>query len=284
MARPFVKYVGGKTQNLSSLKATIPQRIDAYYEPMVGGGALFFHLVTQGRLDACHRVVLSDINRPLMKTYLGIQNDVQSVIEELAELNRKYKEIDSESLFYGVRNAWNDGGVQSPARYIFLKQTSFNGLWRENKKGNINMPWGKGEKPKILDKENLLTCHKVLQGVDLHMGPWDDALFGINDYEHAVVYFDPPYLKCFDKYNADGFSKADHQKLLEACANLTAAGVHVVYSNESNKLSKSLLEAFWPKAISREIPTRRFINSDGTGRDPVDDLLAHSNGQRELFA
>lgn len=266
--RPFVKYVGGKTQIVEELLRHVPEDFRMYHEPMAGGAALFWRLVRAGRLGS-GRVALGDTNAALMDTYRTIRDNPDYVIDELSQLADLYKQK-GEDLYYRIRDAWNDG-YTSPARFIFLKQTSFNGLWRHNRSGLVNMPWGHYESPKILDAENLKACSQALQGAGIWVGSFEASVQMV--MRGDVVYFDPPYLGCFDLYGPEGFSRDQHVELIQYCAQLQQKGVHVIYTNEKSSELAAMLEQHWPGHCTEVVKSRRYVNRDGSGREPVDDFI-----------
>ena len=269
--RPFVKYVGGKGQLIEELLKHVPKTFKDYHEPMVGGGALYWALVRGGHLVG-KSVALADTNEALIQTYQEIRNDPERLIRTLQLYADQYVRQGGD-LFYAIRDAWN-AGVTNPARFIFLKQTAFNGLWRCNRKGEINMPWGQYEKPKILDAENIRACAQALQGQGVWKAEFEASSQMVKKGD--LVYFDPPYWGCFDAYSPEGFSQGQHLDLIRHCALLSASGVYVIYSNEDVREVRGALKKFWKSGKVHSVQSRRFINCDGEGREPVLDLIVTS--------
>lgn len=268
MTEPFVKWVGGKGQLVQELLNHVPDHFEAYHEPMVGGGALFWALVRHGRLRG-KRVHLADTNPALIECYNAIRDDPERLIGLLQQFVDVY-EKDGGDLYYRIRDAWNEG-ITTPARFIFLKQTSFNGLWRHNQSGKLNMAWGKYENPKILDADNIRACSQALQAVDLWEGGFDVSAQMIQPGD--LVYYDPPYWGRFDLYGPDGFSEELHLDLVKLCAELCEKGVHVIYTNEDGPEMRAMLNEHWPKSKVEFVGSRRYINRDGDGRQPVADMI-----------
>jgi DNA adenine methylase len=272
---PFVKWVGSKRQVLPELLKHVPEKFGRYHEPMVGGGAFYWGLVRAGVLSG-KRVFLSDLDRDLIDSYTLIRNNHEELLGSLRPFVNRYKKLGGK-LFYQVRDAWNKG-VRSPARFIFLKQTSFNGLWRYNQKGQLNMSWGKYDAPRILDVENIRACSRALQ----------KALLKQIDYRNHrrymmtgdLVYYDPPYWGRFNKYGPCVFSQSDHIDLVKLCSELQARGVHVIYSNEDARAVRKILNRYWPEGKRSKVFSRRHINCDGDGRQPVADLIVSSHGEK----
>lgn len=272
---PIFKQVGGKGQLLSELLYACPDEPRRYFEPFAGGAALFFGLSRTGRL-AGTRVVLSDRCPGVVQTFKAVRDVPELVITALKQFEEQYQK-DPEALYYRVRAAWNNG-CQTAARFIFLRQTSFNGLWRYNKDGMLNMPWGHYTKPKILDRDGLMAASRALQGVDVRLGDWVDILGNEEWTDQDLIYCDPPYLGRFNQYDAEGFSGDEHATLLNWCGMLARAGVHVVYTNEDVPPVRKMLEHFWPDARVSIRGSRRYINRDGAGRQPIPDLIASTDG------
>ena len=262
--KPLVKYVGGKTKLAPELGLLIPEFTGTYHEPFCGGAALFAYLYGQKRIG---KAVLSDLNKELMDLYKEVQNDPDDLIlhlEEWASLYAGATAAEAEALFYRVRDDWNHG-IRSASRYVFLKQTAFNGLWRVNKSGKINMPWGKyghhgNRAPKILNADNIRQWNKALQNVELHCRSALDLTAAKGD----VVYFDPPYAGTFDSYMAGGFSEDDLSKLLQLANDITRRGVFVVMSNSVH--ARVAAAKFWPASKHKDVVTTYAINRDASGR------------------
>lgn len=281
--KPLVKWIGGKTKLAPKILERMPSKIEGtYFEPFVGGGAVFCALYNAGRIAG--HVVLNDNSPHMMKLLDVVRSNPLSLIEELRTYERRYADAptleSASNLYLAERDAWNDGH-QAPARFVFLKQTSFNGLWRENKSGEMNAAWGKygwraesgikhDQSPNILDEENILAWHGALQRCTL----WrQDALLWKMPKPEAgdVVYLDPPYLDTFDGYTAGGFSFADHAKLLSLVNEFRARGVHVVYSNSVG--AEGLIAVSWPTGKIERVATSYTVNVDGEGRGREDELL-----------
>ena len=166
-AKPFVKWVGGKRSLLPELLSRMPAKFNNYYEPFVGGGALFFSLKNEGRIDFAGgggQAFLSDVNFDLINTYQVIQRDPEPLIQKLRQHAVKH----SKDYYYKIRSQHQlDDRVEIAARFIYLNKTCYNGLWRVNSKGEFNVPLGSYKKPAICQEALLLACHGALQGVDI---------------------------------------------------------------------------------------------------------------------
>jgi DNA adenine methylase len=268
VAHPFLKWAGGKRQILDKLLAFMPEQMGTYYEPFVGGGALFFSLAAGKQFQ---RAVLNDANQELMGCYEAIQSCPEDVIQRL-----KGWEVDKET-FLKVRAMMPSDLLPHVrgARMIYLNKTGFNGLYRVNKKGEFNVPFGKwkgGHTPKVLDATNLRACSKVLDSVTLCCRDFHEAVSGAGPGD--VVYFDPPYVPVsatsnFQSYTSDGFTLDDQHRLVASFRELAQRGVTVIASNSDTEVTRSLYKGF----ELHEIQGKRCINSKGGKRGPVGELI-----------
>ena len=267
--RPFLKWAGGKGQLLPELLARLPKQFRAYHEPFVGGGALFFELYALGRLKAA--VHLTDRNPPLIDTYETVRTDVDAVIRRL----RRHR--NDEAAFYRVRG--QDPRRLSPAaraaRVIYLNKTCYNGLYRENRSGEFNVPFGRYVNPAICDAENLRAVAAALEGATLSCAPYEAVLDRAAPGD--LVYFDPPYqpvsaTSSFTAYHRDGFGPADQERLRDLFATLAGRGVHVLLSNSDTPLVRSLYGSF---AIDR-VHASRAINSRADRRGKVAEVIVRA--------
>lgn len=264
---PILKWAGGKRQLLPELRKHFPAKFGVYYEPFVGGGAVFFDLATSGRLHG-RGVSLADSNVELIKTYRAIRQDVDAVIWMLRSHARQH----SEKHFYETRAAKVVTSTQIAARMIYLNRTCFNGLYRVNKSGGFNVPFGRYKDPNICDPEALRACSKVLQGVQLDTVDFETAVG--DAIKRDFIYFDPPYVPLggeadFTQYTADGFAWKDHERLAFCARGLRKRGVHVLLSNVDLPVVRKLYSGF----EMRTVEARRNINSKAGKRGPVNELL-----------
>ena len=272
LPRPFLKWAGGKTSSVPLILSRMPKRIDTYYEPFFGGGAVFFALVRAGRIK---KAVISDTNRELIETLWAIRERVEIVIGEL----RKFERSVTAETYKAVRVSKPGGIYGVAARMIFLNRTCYNGLYRVNKEGKFNAPWGKIDRFSI-DVENLEAVSKALQGVQILCQPYqsvvDDAAKG------DVVYFDPPYFQTsstsnFTTYTKLGFALADQMRLAATFSELTAQRVTVLASNADVSAARALYGTI-PGVETIETKNRRSINCKGEKRGRVGELLFVANG------
>ena len=266
-ARPFLKWVGGKGQLLGQMQPLLPPAFRRYYEPFVGSAALFFHLRPPG-------ATLTDVNEELIDCYLAVQKHVEEVIEALKR--HEYEE----GYFYRVR-AIDPRTLPLPARAartIYLNKTGFNGLYRVNRAGRFNVPFGRYVNPGFRAEEslaNLRACARALRSVKIVVRDFGEVA------RHAragdFVYFDPPYVPVsttsdFTSYVPGGFGAADQERLAAVFARLAAKGAHVMLSNSDTPAVRSLYARF---RIDR-VMASRSINSKITRRGKVGEVVVRS--------
>lgn len=264
-ARPFLKWAGGKTQLLPELLARLPAEIRRYHEPFVGSGALFFALRARG---LAARAYLSDANEPLVETYKAIRDDVEGVIAALA------RHRNEETHFYRVRDL--DPSTLTPAeraaRLIYLNRTCFNGLYRENRSGRFNVPFGRYARPRICNETNLRAVSSALKRVCISRRDYASVLDLAKPGD--FVYFDPPYqpvsaTSSFTSYDRHGFGEEDQRRLRDVFARLASRGVSVMLSNSDTPLVRELYAGF---RIDR-VWASRAINSKGDRRGKVAEVI-----------
>lgn len=280
-AKPFLKWVGGKRQLLSELVRYAPDReqIDTYYEPFVGGGALFFRLRPR-------KAILADFNERLIRTYRGVRDDVEGVIDRL----RTYSHLHDRNFFAKMRSldvdSSSEGGDAGVAAwFIYLNRTGYNGLYRVNSRNVFNVPFGDYKKPTICDAENLRACSRVLQEATKGSGDAEDGI-QVADFEQIArravegdfVYFDPPYAPLnatskFTDYTSAGFGDEQQLRLRDLALDLKGAGVRVLLSNSS---AERVL-AWYRKKDFRcvRVDARRAVNSKPDARGHVCELIIY---------
>jgi len=273
--QPLVKWIGGKRKLAQKIVSHMPDTVEGtYFEPFAGAAAVFCSLRNAGRIKG--NVVLADHNRDLIALYAQVRDDPQTLIANLVAYDDEYRSGDAkqtEALYYRVRAEWN-AGEHTPSRFVFLKQTAFNGLWRINKSGKLNAAWGKYDDPWIIDEPNITAWHGALQGVALFQGDtlaWTMPTPASGD----VVYLDPPYVGTFDGYTADGFSDAQQDRLLTMAADWSGAGAFVAYSNSGE--AEERVRRLWPDVNVEFFSTSYTVNRDPEGRKGKLELFAHTS-------
>lgn len=260
---PVLKWAGGKTQLLDHILHQLPERIETYYEPFVGGGAVFFALARKGRFG---RAVLSDKNPDLVAVYRALQCDVEGVIEAL----RRYRY--SEEEYYRIRAARPRKLATRAARIIYLNKTGYNGLYRVNRSGGFNVPFGRYVNPKICDEERLRAAAEALHDVEIAERDFEQTVAPAKPGD--AVYFDPPYVPLsrtanFTAYAREGFGLDEHERLARVFSDVAARGARVVLSNSDTPETRKLFRDFSPEKVF----VSRVINSRTTGRGRIGEIL-----------
>lgn len=240
--RPFLKWAGGKHRATKQIVSKLPARIGTYYEPFIGGGAVFFALASQGRFD---RAVIGDRCSELMNAYHMVRDCVEELIHTLSSSSYKY----DRDVYLSIRALEPEKlrPIVRAARMIYLNKTGFNGLYRVNSQGKFNTPFGKYDNPVICDEVNLRACSEALQGVDLVEGDFEDSCTDIGSGD--AVYFDPPYVPTsdtskFTSYTSLGFDDDDQRRLATFFASLRDRGACAVLTNSTADLTKELYDGF----------------------------------------
>lgn len=270
-ARPFLKWVGGKAQLLSQFEEYYPKDFNNYFEPFLGGGAVFFDLSPV----TAH---LNDVNTTLIAAYKNLKNKPNEIVRILKRLDAQYKKGNAEeqsALFYRVREKFNNlpiSEIEKTAYLIFLNKTCFNGMYRENSSGGFNSPFGKYKKPPILDQENLFEVSKILKKVKLTALPFEKSLK--NAIKNDFIYFDPPYYPLsktsnFTSYHKDSFTESDQLKLRNIFLDLDKRGCFVMLSNSCTGFIKDIYEGFRQEIVL----ANRSINCKASGRGKIKELL-----------
>lgn len=242
--QPFTKWTGGKRQLLEELRSYMPETYGRYFEPFVGGGALFFDLAPE-------QAVINDFNEELINAYRQIKNNPA----ELINLLIKHKENNSKDYYLALRSADRDGrisrmtGVERAARILYMLRVDFNGLYRVNSKNQFNVPYGRYKNPKIVDVDLLYQISEYLNENDVEILQTDFAEAVKDAQTGDFVYFDPPYIplnetSSFTSYTHEGFSYEEQVRLRNTFMELTERGVYAMLSNSSSPLVEELYKDF----------------------------------------
>lgn len=287
-ARPFVKWVGGKTQLLDEVKKSLPRDFSTrqhitYVEPFVGGGAVLFKLLQE--YPNIERAIINDINEELICTYRIIKENVEVLIERLSVIQSEYLPLSSDdrkSYFIAKRSLFNTKKItplETAALFIFLNRTCFNGLYRVNSKGEFNVPHGKYVNPRICDADNLRACSQVLQKVEILCG--DFAETGRYAGPDTLYYFDPPYkpiteTSSFTSYTRGGFDDQEQIRLRDFCDRISAAKSSFIASNSDPRNTNSeenFFDNIYNNFFIRRVSATRMINSDASGRGSISEIM-----------
>ena len=269
--KPILKWAGGKTQLLEHLLPKIPKEYNKYIEPFFGGGALFFALKPNNS-------IIADSNPELINLYRVIAKDVNSLISELNNLKNE------KDFFYDMRRKEFSelSEIEAAARTIFLNKTAFNGLYRVNKKGQFNVPFGYYKNPKILDEDQLLAASKLLKKTKILLGDFKDVLCE-NAKKGDFIFLDPPYLPVskfsdFKRYTKEQFHEKDQISLANLVNKLSKKGCHILLTNSNHPLIHELYKDFNIDIYK----TKRNINSKSTNRKG-EDIIVSNFKKRIIF-
>ena len=258
-ANPFVKWVGGKRALIPDIVPLLPNGFNNYFEPFVGGGAVFFSL--ESRLK---EVFLSDINLDLVITYKVIAKEPKQLIRLLKEHQSQH----GKSYYRKIRDKVVDDSVSVAARFIYLNKTCYNGLYRVNKQGKFNVPIGSYRNPNICDEENLLAVSEVLKKASIDHHSFEQ----IEPQAGDLIYCDPPYDNTFTGYSGNGFGLKDQEALRDKCMEWSKSGIHVMVSNSDTENIRELYKNF----NLNNVQAARNINCKGNGRGKVGELIITS--------
>ena len=239
--KPFIKWAGGKRYMMDKLIRAFPKSFNTYYEPFLGGGAVFFEL---SRLGMIKLAILSDSNDELIITYLAVRDSFGNLVCELDKLQKEYirkSEDKRASMYYDIRSQNPTQILDIAARFVFLNKTCFNGLYRVNKSGNFNTPHGKYKNPSICNVQVLFEAHVALQKAQVINTDFEFAM--TTTKKDDLVYADPPYIptgKEFTAYTGSGFNLNDHRRLKKWFSYSKGRECHVFVSNSDCKATREL--------------------------------------------
>ena len=308
MAKPFLKWAGGKGQLLTQIVPLLPAeiytgKIKKYAEPFIGGGALYFYIAQS--FPTIERFCISDFNQELFLAYKSIQQDVEGVIDCLKVLDSDYRILDQSArkeFFYDQRLRFNQSlysvnfaNFQSDwkkraATIIFLNRTCFNGLFRVNSKGEFNVPFGDYKNPKICDAENLRSVSKLLQRTEIRCGDFSQTSDFVD--EKTFVYFDPPYrplnkTASFTAYSKSQFNDEEQIRLAEYYSSLTKKGAALMLSNsdpQNEDCNDIFFDNLYEKFAINRVNASRAINSDSSKRGKITELLITNYSSKSMEA
>lgn len=268
--KPFVKWAGGKRQIMKDIKKYIPDNYSTYYEPFVGGGAVFFELAPK-------KAVLNDYNKELMNVFECIKDEIR--FEKMCNELNHHEANHSEEYYYKIRDLDRDKkkfnklvDYKRAARTIYLNKACFNGLYRVNSKNEFNVPYGKKEKVNTYEGQNLGIVHCILNFNDIELQSTDFEEAVKNAKKGDFIYFDPPYdsdTSTFNSYTEDGFGKEEQVRLFELFEKLDKKGCYIMLSNHNTKLIRDLYKNYNINVIK----AKRNINANGKKRGNVEEVL-----------
>lgn len=296
IAKPFLKWAGGKGQLLNKFDEMFPERlkngnITTYIEPFAGGGAVLFHVLQNYNIKKAY---INDINKELINCYRCIKINILKVIDILENLEKEYFSAqDTTEFFYKVRDRYNEiklnghEDYEKCADFIFLNKTCFNGLYRVNKAGKFNVPHGKYKNPLICDKENLKLCSNLLQKVEISFGDYRQVLDFAD--ESTFVYFDPPYRplienNSFVSYDKSGFDDNDQIELANEYKKLCNKNCLLMLSNSDPKNSNendNFFDELYKDFNIERVYAKRMINCQATKRGDITEIVVMNYTRRK---
>ena len=293
-AKPIIKWVGGKTQLLNIINDNLPQNIshfNTYMEPFIGGAAVLFYIVP--KLPNIKNVFINDLNYKLTNLYTVVKNKHLKLINQLKTIQEEYRKSEDPKMFYyNTRDSFNiydmniepDADVLHAAEFIFLNKTCFNGLYRENSKGEFNVPWNKNVNVCICDEENIKAVHNffIKYNVQISTGTYDEFFKDKGMYmKNAFVYMDPPYRPitksaAFTSYTKSGFND-NNQKELKVWVDILNSNCAYCMLSNSDPKNYDVNDTFFDDLYSDyniiRVNAKRSINSKGNGRGSITEIL-----------
>lgn len=292
IAKPFLKWAGGKTQLIENIKKKLPKSFFkeefTFVEPFVGSGAILFWMLNN--FPNVKNVVINDINKDLIGIYNTIKNNSLELINVLEKLQNDFyslnKEEQKREYFNQKREYFNskqENEINQSALFIFLNKTCFNGLYRVNRKGEFNVPMGSYTKPLICDKENILAVSEVLKSVQILCGDFEQTLSFAE--KNTLFYFDPPYKPLsktsnFNAYSEYNFDDTEQIRLRDFCKKLDQLGYYWILSNSDMKnmdKNDNFFDDLYSDFQIQRINAKRSINSKGNKRGNITELLIYNN-------
>lgn len=295
-ARPFLKWAGGKTQLLNEFSKRLPGelkkgKITKYVEPFIGGGAVFFYLNQRFSFEQCD---ICDVNEELILSYRVIKKSVKKLIAELDTLESDYlskNDKKRELFYYDVRDSFNQklpeinfqkycsDWVERAAQIIFLNRTCYNGLFRVNRKGEFNVPFGRYKNPEILNEDNLKDVSTLLKTTQILLGDFTRCKRFVD--KKTFVYLDPPYrplsnTSSFTSYSKNGFTDSDQVRLAKFYQELNTIGAKVMLSNSDPKNENpddTFFDDMYAEYTIERVPAKRNISCVGSGRGEINELI-----------
>lgn len=269
---PFLKWAGGKTQLLGELQSHVPS-FQTYYEPFLGGGALFFRLAS---CKSDFRAYLSDLNSELVNAYRVVKHDVEELICNLSQHEKDYSG-DPEGFYYELRDARPRSRIEKAGRLVALNKTCYNGLYRVNSIGAFNVPMGRYRNPLICNTAQLRNANAALARTKASIRTCDYAAALSKAKKGDFVYLDPPFVplsrtSSFVSYTRDGFSASDQGLLAKIYRSLHRKGCRVLLSNSDTKLARELYSDF----EQFRIEASRAISCKGDARTGYTELLVRN--------
>lgn len=274
-AKPFLRWAGGKQRWLTANSSLLPRFNGQYFEPFLGGGSVFFHLVRSEVRP--FQAWLGDQNLQLVRAYNEVRNSVDNVIEDVRVMQAAYTQARDKRRFYeDVRESFNDGLPKSnTAKFIFLNSTCWNGLWRTNSSGRFNVPFGAPKTDNVMPSETeLRNVSAALQHARVRASSWESLVSSAGNGD--FVFLDPPYYsdslqKTSPKYGAEAFGYSAHKRLAEMLLTLQRRGAMFILTNSGEPEMVALYRELGLNV--REVMVPRAINSKADERQPAGEVI-----------
>lgn len=299
--KPFLKWAGGKTQLIPEIEKKLPENvkrnkfIERYVEPFVGGGAVFFHLKNKYQIN---KSFLLDINRELIICYKVIQRNPTELINNLLKMEKYYLSKsfeEKEEIYYDTRilyniqmydfdfESYNIKWIERATQTIFLNKTCFNGLFRQNRKGEFNVPIGSYKNPTICQSDNIKAVNHALENTEIICGDFTKAEKYIT--KESLVYYDPPYrpingTSSFNDYSKEGFNDKDQIRLADFFSKMNKKGAYQILSNsdpKNAKLDDDFFDELYKDFKIARVLANRMINCNGSLRGKIKELIITTN-------
>lgn len=296
-AKPILKWAGGKAKLIPIMELRYPKELNngtikTYVEAFIGGGAVFFDIVSKFKFE---RIIINDINKELILTYKVVKdfpNELMNLLSTYQDKYNMYERLEEkQEYYYKIRTAFNEGKdsisyekitfreIEHAAYMIFINKSCFNGLYRENKKGGFNVPFGKKNTINTFNKENIENVSEVLKNTIIVNGDFEELEKYIDDA--TFIYMDPPYRPLnatsnFNDYSKEPFNDESQIRLGEFCKRLSAKGAKIMLSNSDPKNideNDEFFDELYKDFTIERIHASRMINSKGTGRGKVSEIL-----------
>lgn len=289
--RPFIKWVGGKTQLIDEITTLIPSEIGSYYEPFLGGGSVLIHMLGLMYSNKCHiygNIVASDINKELINLYIDVRDNVNELIAEINSLADHYLSLESmedkKEFYYHIRDKFNEdkretthemGDVSVSAMFVFLNKTCFRGMYRTSKKnGTFNVSFGNYKKPTFVCDSSLKLISQMFQPVEFKVSDFETLLTCTNFDKKDLIYLDPPYVKLnnesFVSYSQEGFPERKHDAMFKLVK--SSLMPRIIFSNSyTHEVVSQFQEGFYIKVVE----AKRRINSKHPGQTSDEVLVVN---------
>ena len=296
-AKPFIKWVGGKTQLIDSIEKALPKSFDklnsaTYIEPFVGGGAVLFWILQQ--YPNITKAVINDINPDLTTAYKTIKENPTELVQALQIIQDEYLPLNEEKRkeYYLIkRNRFNTkslNSVENTALFIFLNRTCFNGLYRVNSKGLFNVPFGRYANPKICDKQTIFADSELLQKVEIMTGDFEETLKYAS--KNSFFYFDPPYkplseTSSFNSYAKEDFNDLEQIRLGNFCKKINMLGHHFILSNSDVKgknPNDNFFDDLYEQFNINRVYATRMVNANAEKRGKLTELLISNTSKYSI--